>query len=140
MDNQVTNKKRNNKGNWNRSKKRAAERKAKGAVKQPATTVFKKEINKEMDAVIKDIAQTFLKLADRADKSLSIIDEHVLHEIPDFREAVGNLAGLGYALGAINQKFPLTDYIPKEKVDAIFDIMDDNDYSDIDEGMIFDEL
>lgn len=140
MDNQVTNKKRNNKGNWNRSKKRVAERKAKGTVKQPATPVFKKEINKEMDAVIKDIAQAFLKLADRADKSLSIIDEHVLHEIPDFREAVGNLAGLGYALGVINQKFPLADYVPKEKADTILAIVEDKDFSDIDEGMIFDEL
>lgn len=140
MDNQATNKKRNNKGNWNKSKRRAAEKKAKGVVKQPVAPAFKNEVNKEMDVVIKDVVQAFLKVVDCVDKSLSIIDEYTLHEIPDFREAVGNMAGLGYALSAINQKFPLADYVPKEKADTILAIVDDKDFSDIDEGMIFDEL
>lgn len=140
MDNQATNKKRNNKGNWNRSKRRAAEKKAKGTVKQPVAPVFKKEINKEIDVIIKDVSQAFLELVDCMDKSLSIIDEYTLHEIPDFREAVGNMVGLGYALKAIDQKFPLADYIPKEKADVVLAIVDDKDFSDIDEGVIFDEL
>lgn len=93
-----------------------------------------------MDVVIKDVVQAFLKVVDCVDKSLSIIDEYTLHEIPDFREAVGNMAGLGYALSAINQKFPLADYVPKEKTDTILAIVDDKDFSDIDEGVIFDEL
>lgn len=140
MDNQTTNKKRNNKGNWNRSKRRAAEKKAKGTAKQSVIPAFKEETNKEMDVIIKEITQEFLRVADCVDKSLSIIDDYTLHEIPDFREAVGNMKGLGYTLSVINQKFPLINYIPKEKADTILAIIDDKDFSDIDEGMVFDEL
>lgn len=140
MGNERDNKRLANKNNRYKNSKPKNNAKEKVVATKQNQQNFKENKNKKEGEFITSLANKFLSIVDCIEKTMEIIDEDKLNSIPDFVEILGVMSGLGYALENINKVFPLENYISKDKANNILSVVGDVDISDIDDGVIFDEI
>ena len=94
---------------------------------------------KSMKKIVEALADQFIGTLNRMECTVSIVPDSILDSIPEYRETVGSVLGIGYALDSINEFFPLEGYISKDKAKLILSIIHDEDDCDIEEKC-YDEI
>lgn len=110
---------------------------------QAATVNLENKDSENMKKLIEILTNEFYVLMEKVQNCTEIVPEEILDEIPKFHQAIGAIGTLGFALEEIDKLFPLSEYLPEEKVNKIKEVISsadsDNDDSD-EEERCYDEI
>lgn len=110
---------------------------------QAATVNPENKDSENMKKLIEILTNEFYVLMEKVQNCTEIVPEEILDEIPKFHQAIGAIGTLGFALEEIDKLFPLSEYLPEEKVNKIKEVISsadsDNDDSD-EEERCYDEI
>lgn len=110
---------------------------------QAATVDPENKDSENMKKLIEILTKEFFVLMEKAQNCTEIVPEEILDETLGFHQVIGAIGTLGFALEEIDKLFPLSEYLPEEKVNKIKEIIfsadSDNDDSD-EEERCYDEI